>query len=202
MQSIYELMSQPVFTLASASQRRRDLLNQLGLAYRIFPAEIDETPYVSEDPCDYVRRMAMSKAATVWKQFSDLPVLAADTICLLDNEILGKPGSLSAARGMLEKLSGRIHTVITAVSIYNHKHQQQISKSQVYFRSLSNFEIECYCQTQEPMGKAGSYAIQGYAAAIIKTITGSYSGIVGLPLFETAELLSQIGISVIPVKSQ
>ncbi len=190
-------MTKADFILASSSPRRRELLNQLGLVYRVLPISIDETPRLNEDPFQYCKRMAMTKAKKGWEQSNQIPVLAADTICVLDQEILGKPDSMIAAQEMLGKLSGRTHTVITAVSLYNKQHHQQISKSQVSFKTLSIEEIRNYCHTQEPMGKAGSYAIQGHAAIFITTISGSYSGIVGLPLFETAELLKQIDIPIL-----
>lgn len=194
-------MAEAQFVLASASPRRRELLDPLGYAYTVMPVDIDETPASNEDPDNYVKRMATNKASAGWTCSDKLPVLAADTICVLDQQILGKPESLQAAEAMLGKLSGCKHTVITAVSLYNGQHRQILSKSQVSFKPLSMIEIQLYCQTHEPMGKAGSYAIQGYAAAFISEISGSYSGIVGLPLFETAELLSQIKIPVFPTKS-
>ncbi|MEE9423880.1 MAG: Maf family protein [Methylococcales bacterium] len=193
-------MADEQFILASASPRRRDLLNQLGLSFTVVAVDIDETPDHGEIPDNYVRRMATNKALAGWECADQLPVLAADTICVLDQQILGKPESLQAAEAMLGKLSGSKHTVITAVSLYNEQHQQIISKSQVSFKPLSMIEIQNYCQTHEPMGKAGSYAIQGYAAAFISNISGSYSNIVGLPLFETAELLKQIDIHIFPAK--
>jgi septum formation protein len=190
------------FILASSSPRRQELLNQLGLAYTVLPVDIDETPEHGEHPDTYVTRMARLKAMAGSENASNLPILAADTICVLDQQILGKPQSHLLAEQMLGKLSGRTHTVITAVSLYNGQHQQITSRSQVSFRPLSTTEIRQYCQTNEPMGKAGSYAIQGYAAAFISSISGSYSNIVGLPLFETAELLKQLNIQVFPAKLQ
>ncbi len=194
-------MPEAQFILASASPRRRELLDQLGYLYAVLPVDIDETPASNEDPDNYVKRMATNKARAGWACSDKLPVLAADTICVLDQQIFGKPESLQVAEAMLGKLSGCKHAVITAVSLYNGQHRQILSNSQVSFKPLSMIEIQRYCQTQEPMGKAGSYAIQGYAAAFISEISGSYSGIVGLPLFETAELLSQINIPVFPSKS-
>lgn len=190
------------FILASSSPRRQELLNQLGLAYTVLPVDIDETPEHGEDPDTYVTRMARLKAMADSENTNHLPILAADTICVLDQQILGKPQSHLLAEQMLGKLSGRTHTVITAVSLYNGQHQQITSRSQVSFRPLNTTEIQQYCQTNEPMGKAGSYAIQGYAAAFISNISGSYSNIVGLPLFETAELLKQLNIQVFPAKLQ
>ncbi len=193
-------MADALFILASASPRRRELLHQLGLSFSVCAVDIDETPDQGETPDYYVKRMATNKALAGWKYADNLPVLAADTICVLDQQILGKPESPQAAEAMLGKLSGSKHTVITAVSLYNGQHRQIVSKSQVSFKPISMTEIQDYVQTNEPMGKAGSYAIQGYAAAFISTISGSYSGIVGLPLFETAELLRQIDIHVFPSK--
>lgn len=193
-------MTDTQFILASTSPRRRDLLNQLGYTFTVVAVDIDETPDLAETPDHYVKRMATNKAQAGWAYSDKLPVLAADTICVLDQQILGKPESLQVAEAMLGQLSGSKHTVITAVSLYNEQHQQIISTSQVRFKPLSMIEIQNYCQTHEPMGKAGSYAIQGYAAAFISNISGSYSNIVGLPLFETAELLKQIDIHVFPAK--
>jgi len=195
-------MAKPQVILASASPRRRELLDQLGIIYQVLPVDISETPLHMENPDDYTRRLSTNKAMKAWERSSELPVLAADTICVLENQILGKPESLLAAQQMLARLSGKTHTVITAVSLYNGQHYQRISHSKVCFKSLSSTEITHYCQTQEPLGKAGSYAIQGYAAAFIKSISGSYSGVVGLPLYETATLLNQIGIPTIPEISQ
>jgi septum formation protein len=188
--------------LASGSPRRTELLNQLGFNFKVFAADIDETPDDNEDPYQYVKRMAMNKAVAGWAHSRQLPVLAADTICVFDRQILGKPESLAAAEQMLAKLSGQTHTVMTAVSLYNGQHRQIISTSQVSFKVLNSIEIQQYCQTKEPMGKAGSYAIQGYAACFISYISGSYTNIVGLPLFETTALLQQINISVFPIKPQ
>lgn len=183
-------MSTAQFILASGSPRRRELLDQIGFSYVIQPSNIDETIHPDEDPLDYVKRMAQSKANQSQHQDS-LPILAADTICMIDGLILGKPDSIDKARQMLAQLSVRTHTVITAVSLFNHCHQQTLSMSKVTFKSLSTDEIDAYCQTGEPLDKAGAYAIQGQAGAFVQTITGSYSGIVGLPLFETTELLKQ-----------
>lgn len=191
-------MTDSQFILASSSPRRQELLNQLGLTYTVLPVDIDETPEHGEDPDTYVTRMARLKAMAGSEYANNLPILAADTICVLDQQILGKPQSHLLAEQMLGKLSGRTHTVITAVSLYNDQHQQITSRSQVSFKPLNTIEIQQYCQTNEPMGKAGSYAIQGYAAAFISNISGSYSNIVGLPLFETTELLKQLNIQVFP----
>jgi septum formation protein len=193
-------MADAQFILASTSPRRRELLDQLGYSYTVLPVDIDETPAANENPDTYVKRMATNKVRAGWECSDKLPVLAADTICVLDQQILGKPESLHAAEVMLGKLSGCKHTVITVVSLYNGQHQQIVSKNQVSFKPLSMIEIQRYCQTHEPLGKAGSYAIQGYAAAFISEISGSYSGIVGLPLFETAELLKQVDIHIFSTK--
>ncbi|MCH9697954.1 MAG: Maf family protein [Gammaproteobacteria bacterium] len=183
-------MSTAQFILASGSPRRRELLDQIGFSYSVQPSDIDESIRSGEDPVDYVKRMARSKAMQNQHQDS-FPVLAADTICVIDGLILGKPDSIDNARQMLAQLSARTHTVITAVSLYQTHHQQTLSMSEVTFKPLIPSEIDAYCQTGEPSDKAGAYAIQGQAGAFIQTIKGSYSGIVGLPLYETTELLKQ-----------
>lgn len=183
-------MSTPQFILASGSPRRRELLDQIGFSYSVQPSDIDESIHSGEDPLDYVKRMAKTKAMQNRQQGS-LPILAADTICVIDGLILGKPDSIDNARQMLAQLSARTHTVITTVSLYQIHHQQTLSMSEVTFKALSPSEIDSYCQTREPLDKAGSYAIQGQAGAFIQNIKGSYSGIVGLPLYETTELLKQ-----------
>ncbi|MBC8026544.1 MAG: septum formation inhibitor Maf [Steroidobacteraceae bacterium] len=188
----------PVLRLASASPRRRQLLELIGVPHVVTPADIDETPRVAEPPAEYVMRLAREKAETVWSRHVDLPVLAADTTVVVDGEILGKPESEADAHYMLEKLSGREHVVHTGVAICAPERQHHIrhSHTSVCFAPLSRAEISAYWLSGEPRGKAGAYAIQGLGAVFVTGISGSYTGVMGLPLFETAELLRAAGIAV------
>jgi septum formation protein len=188
---------EPVLRLASASPRRRQLLELIGVPHVVTPADIDETPLAGEPPNDYVLRLAREKAEAVWERHQDLPVLAADTTVVVDDEILGKPESEEDAHYMLGRLSGRDHQVHTAVALWTGEHPQLFHTStQVCFRTLSREEIHAYWESGEPQGKAGAYAIQGLGAVFITGISGTYTGVMGLPLFETAHLLKQAGIAV------
>ena len=187
----------PVLRLASASPRRRQLLELIGVPHVVTPADIDETPKPQEPPNDYVLRLAREKAEAVWALHADLPVLAADTTVVIDDEILGKPESEGEAHSMLGKLSGRDHMVHTAVALWSDEHQMLFHTStQVCFAPLSREEIQAYWDSGEPRGKAGAYAIQGLGAVFVTGISGTYTGVMGLPLFETAHLLRQAGIAV------
>ena len=184
--------------LASASPRRSELLRQIGIEHIILSADIDETPLFDESPMAYVERVAAEKSLACQQQFSThLPVLSADTSVICDNEIIGKPEDLEHAIAILSKLSGRTHQVFSAVSFRGNQHWQAISISEVSFRQLTRDEIIAYWNTGEPCDKAGAYAIQGLASTFINAISGSFSGIMGLPLFETAQLLARQGIRVI-----
>lgn len=186
--------SSPCLLLASASPRRRELLNQLGIAHEVRPADIHEAPGPSETPERYVCRVAAEKSAAVWSRYG-LPVLAADTEVVLDGEILGKPRDFAHAADLLGRLSGREHRVLSAVSLRHADHHwQALSESRVRFRPLAPEEIAAYWASGEPEGKAGAYAIQGLGAVFVERIEGSYSGVMGLPLYETARLLRQVGI--------
>ena len=184
--------------LASGSPRRRDLLQQIGVSFQVIGIELDETARADEAPVAYVSRLAEAKAAAGWQRSRDLgnaPVLAADTAVVLDGRILGKPGNMKDAIGMLLELSSRTHEVLTAVAVRTASGTQlKISRSMVTFRSIDAAEARDYWETGEPRDKAGAYAIQGYAAVFIADLKGSYSGVMGLPLFETAELLQKAGI--------
>lgn len=192
--------SNPLIYLASASPRRSALLTQIGVAHRIMPVDLDETRQVPESPADYVVRLACAKAEALWRGLAErerLPVLGADTTVALDDTILGKPANRAEGLAMLRRLSGRTHHVYTGVALrHAHGIDSKLSVSEVTFRTLSATEIEAYWSTGEPADKAGGYAVQGRAAVFIERIGGSYSGIVGLPLFETAELLARVGFSV------
>ena len=187
--------------LASASPRRKELLDQIGVSYIVHPVDIDETPKNREMALDYVCRVAAEKSAVCISEVRHLlPVLAADTSVVIDGQILGKPKNREHAMAMLNQLSGRMHSVYSAVSLRTqgeNKHFQAVSKTEVKFRKISSEEIQSYWDTGEPEGKAGAYAIQGLASVFVESIKGSFTGVVGLPLFETAELLSKQGIKII-----
>lgn len=177
--------------LASRSPRRRELLTQIGIDFEIVDIDIDENWDGYEKPEDYVRRIASEKAQagkTLLK--NNLPILAADTAVVLDGHILGKAENRNDAIAMLNKLSGKTHHVLSAVCVINSEEQTKINISKVTFKSLSKQEIDDYCNSDEPIGKAGGYAIQGKAAIFIERLEGSYSGVMGLPLFETQQLLN------------
>lgn len=188
--------------LASASPRRRELLDQINVSYRVLPISVDETPGSGELPTDYVCRLAAEKSAAGMAQqrldglpqADTLPVLAADTTVVLSQQIFGKPKNCDEAAAMLRQLSGRTHQVLSAVSLRGLQHGLALSVTEVTFRPLTTAEIVAYCQSGEPLDKAGSYAIQGLGSIFVASIRGSYSGVMGLPLFETAELLSRQGI--------
>ena len=187
----------PVLRLASASPRRRQLLDLIGVPHVITPADIDETPHASEPPDEYVMRLAREKAEAIWALHQDLPVLAADTTVVVDQEILGKPESEADAAAMLGKLSGREHLVHTGVALRTGPSVKVgISTTQVWFESLTPAQIHAYWASGEPQGKAGAYAIQGLGAVFVSNIAGSYTGVMGLPLFETAQMLRHAGIPV------
>jgi len=193
-----------MLVLASASPRRKELLSLLVKKFDILPADIDETPYDQEKAEDYVVRMALEKAtasANKYKQQLNANInaifLASDTSVVVDGEILGKPTSLNDSKNMLRLLSGRSHQVLTSICLCNFNHEHVATKcivSDVLFRAISDVEIGQYWKTGEPKDKAGSYGIQGLGSVFVQSITGSYSAVVGLPLFETAQLLAQFGI--------
>lgn len=188
----------PQLILASASPRRSELLTQIGIRHLIKAVDIDETPLPDELPLAYVERVAAEKSALCHSLLKDdLPVLAADTTVVCEDRILGKPVNLQQALEMLSLLSGRSHQVYTAVSLRGMEHWQAVSVNEVKFRPLSQAEIIAYWHTGEPCDKAGAYAIQGLASIFIESISGSFSGVMGLPLFETAQLLAKQGITVI-----
>jgi septum formation protein len=196
--------------LASRSPRRRDLLKQIGLPYELLllredlrrGPDIDETSLPDESPGVYVLRMAQEKAAMAVRQIAyrrlpQKPVLAADTTVVFDGQIVGKPDDAEHAARILRALSGREHQVLTAVALaLRDQVETQISVSSVWFREISDADIRRYCSSGEPLDKAGAYGIQGRAGAFVTRITGSYSGIMGLPLAETVELLQKFDIAV------
>ena len=184
--------------LASGSPRRRELLQQIGVSFRVIDANLDETAIQGESPLAYVSRLAQAKAMAGWERSRDsggAPVLAADTAVVLDGRILGKPAGMNDAIAMLLQLSGRAHEVLTAVAMRTAAGiEVKVSHSMVTFRPVDSSEASAYWETGEPTDKAGAYAIQGYAAIFISDLKGSYSGVMGLPLFETAALLKAAGV--------
>jgi septum formation protein len=183
--------------LASASPRRRDLLDQLGLTFTVETADIDETPYLAEDPVAYVKRLAEHKAAAVFARHTHrdrLIVLGADTTVVVDRQILGKPADEADAARMLRLLSGRTHQVVTGVALVTATAAPLIEAevTQVEFNPLTPAQIDAYIASAEPMGKAGSYAIQGRAARFIPRIDGCYFNVVGLPLARVSAMLAQL----------
>ncbi len=184
--------------LASASPRRAELLRQIGVKFQVRPSDIPETVRPGEPPADYVLRLARDKAAAVWNGLGGAepaPVLAADTAVVLDGQVLGKPDTAAAARAMLDALSGRVHSVLTAVAVqFEARSERLLSSSEVTFRTLNEAEKQAYCATDEPYDKAGGYGIQGLAAVFVRHLSGSYSAVMGLPLFETATLLQRFGL--------
>jgi septum formation protein len=182
--------------LASASPRRRALLSQIGVPHTVYPADIDEAVLPAESPEAYVQRMARAKAVAVQAQRPALAVLAADTTVVVDGQICGKPHDEAAGVAMLQRLSGRDHQVLTAVALAaGAQVALRLSRSEVRFRALTTAECCAYWRSGEPCDKAGGYAIQGLGAVFVETLCGSYSGVMGLPLFETAQLLSAAGIA-------
>ena len=189
--------------LASASARREELLSQIGVRFTVRSQDIDESIRSGELANDYVTRMAQEKAGSalnalrVNEDSSDAVVLAADTSVVCDADVLGKPANEADAVGMLRLLSGREHRVLSAVTLATQVNQRSVlSESRVRFREISIDEAQQYHRSGEPMGKAGGYAIQGYAAVFVEQLIGSYSGVMGLPLFETAQLLAEFSVPV------
>jgi septum formation protein len=188
--------------LASASPRRGELLEQLGIEYQLLAVNVDETPYAGEVAEDYVQRLALAKAEAGWQLVrqgqSSMPVLAADTTVVVDGQIIGKPPNRVEGLAMLQTLSGRCHQVFTAVALVAERTWTALSTSKVCFRELTPEECQTYWLTGEPADKAGAYAIQGLAAQFISHLSGSYSGVMGLPLYETAQILAAAGIDILP----
>ncbi len=181
--------------LASRSPRRRELLHQIGVPHEAVQADIDETPLAGEAPAEYVIRMALEKARTGRESARPgRPVLAADTAVVVDDEILGKPADREDFLAMMERLSNRSHKVLSGVALLNGEAHSRLSVSRVTFRAVSRHEAEEYWTSGEPADKAGGYGIQGVGAMFISRLEGSYSGVMGLPLYETAELLRLAGM--------
>lgn len=183
------------FVLASGSPRRAELLARAGLHFEIRATDVDESAHPGETPAALVRRLARSKARAGVAHAAGRPVLGADTIVVLDGELLGKPGDEREARSMLGRLAGREHTVITAVAVaQGERLDDRIVVTAVTMRAIDEEEITRYCASEEPYDKAGGYGIQGRAAAFISRVDGSYTGVMGLPMFETLSLLAGAGV--------
>lgn len=184
--------------LASASPRRAQLLQQIGVRFTVQPADINEIQHLGESVALYVQRMARAKAETVAQKqcAGDLPVLGADTTVVLDNKVFPKPADKAAAIATLRALSGRSHRVLSAIAVVAEgRTELRLSETSVRFRNIKEQEYERYWSTGEPQGKAGAYAIQGLGAVFVEGITGSYSGVVGLPLMQTFELFERFNIA-------
>jgi len=186
---------QSQFILASASPRRKELLSQAGFVLDIMPAEIDEPPKLNEAPYDYVLRLSLEKARKVK---GEVPVLGADTVVSINGLLLGKPENTAAAFSMLKRLVGKSHLVHTGVSVVSSSHEQSVvTATEVKFKNISDEELNIYISTGEPFDKAGGHGIQGKGGFLVDSISGSYSGVVGLPVEETVELLKRFTIEVI-----
>lgn len=183
--------------LASKSPRRRYLLSQAGLKFKVVPSDFDEESVVLEDPAEYCKTLSRSKAEDVARRFPDSWVIGADTIVLIDGRVLGKPADQAAARSMLKHLSGQTHQVYTGFTICSPNCDDSFTdvvSTDVTFKVLSDDEIEWYIHTDEPFDKAGAYAIQGLGTFLVKRVNGSYTNVVGLPVCEVVEYLIARGV--------
>lgn len=191
-------MAKNFIYLASASPRRRELLKQIGVPFQVLASGISEIRRDRETPEAYVARMAGDKADDVWQRVAarePAPVLAADTAVVVDDEVFGKPADESEALAMLARLSGRSHTVLTAVALrWQSDRDGHLSRSEVRFRATTELERKAYCLTGESYDKAGGYAIQGLGGLFVEYLAGSYSAVMGLPLLETASLLKRFDL--------
>lgn len=190
--------------MASASPRREKLLRQLGVNFVTEPQDIVEEKRIDESPEKFVKRMAEEKASSALdkRKENDIVVLASDTIVVCDERVLGKPKDKSDGIKMLLTLSNKTHRVLSAITVANAlRYKSTVSDTSVLFRKISEIEAEYYWDSGEPEGKAGGYAIQGCGAVFVQSINGSYSGVMGLPLFQTAQLLSEFGIHFLQLAS-
>jgi septum formation protein len=187
----------PKIILASSSPRRKELLAKLGIEFEVISPLVDEVPLKDESPTDFALRVSTEKPLSVARGLeSDFVVIGADTIVVVDDEILGKPSNIEEAKHMLEKISGREHQVITAFSIVKPKKEilhRETAESRVRIKTLAPWEIEGYIKTGEPMDKAGAYGAQGVGAFLIEEIKGSYTNVVGLPLSQLVDALTKLG---------
>ncbi len=196
-------MAAPTLYLASASPRRRELLAQIGVQCRVLPVDLDESPAPGEAPEAYVRRVALDKARAALMLLARVDgslILAADTAVVVGTRVLGKPRDAGDAAAMLRRLAGREHRVLSGVALIGPGpvERSAVSESRVRMRPIAEAEIAAYWATGEPVDKAGGYAIQGRAAVFVEALSGSYSGVMGLPLFETAALLAAAGLVPLP----
>lgn len=185
----------PKVVLASASPRRRELLTLVGIEHVVVPSHLDETMHPGEQPGPHARRLAVEKATAVAASHRDAVVIGADTVVVLDGGVLGKPPTPEVAREMMHALSGRTHTVITAVAVsYGGRTSEGAEEVAVTFRKLSDDEIDAYVATREGMDKAGAYGIQGFGATIVERIDGDFFAVMGLPLVRLIVLLREVGL--------
>jgi len=187
----------PFLILASKSARRRYLLKQAGISFSVIPSGFDESSVSVSSPEKYVRILAESKAKDISDQYPESWVIGADTVVVINGKILGKPSSRTEARSMLKSLSGQTHEVVTGYCICCAAKGRRFSetiKTEVLFKNLSEDEIEWYIHTKEPFDKAGAYAIQGLGTFLVKSVNGSYTNVVGLPVCEVIEFLIKEGL--------
>jgi len=186
----------PPLVLASASPRRRELLEAAGFAFDVAAADVDETPHAGETARAYVARLAEAKASVVLAARPEALVLGADTTVVVDGGILGKPGDADEAAAMLARLQGRAHEVLTGVALLGrHWQRVAVASTAVWFAPMSPAEIAAYVATGEPMDKAGAYGIQGWAARYVTRIDGSYSNVVGLPVALVQAMLGEYPVA-------
>ena len=188
-------MTAPRIVLASSSPRRRELLALIGIAHTVLPADIDESVFPGEDPRAHAERLARGKATVVAEREPNAVIIAADTIVVVDGDILGKPRDAAGAAVMLRRLSGRAHVVFTAVAVARAGQVASgVEAVDVWFRELSDDEIHRYIATREPMDKAGAYGIQGYGATVVDRIDGDYFAVMGLALGRMVRLMASLGV--------
>ena len=188
-------MTTPAVILASQSPRRRELLTLVGIPHVVRPADIDEAYFAGEEPAAHAERLALEKARVVARGEPDAVVIGSDTIVVLDGDVLGKPRDELHAAAMLARLSGRRHTVMTAVAVrWRGAERSAVERVEVTFAPLSAAQISAYVATGEPMDKAGAYGIQGYGATIVERVDGDYFAVMGLPLHRLVLLLRELGL--------
>ncbi|MFP4147170.1 MAG: Maf family protein [Halorhodospira sp.] len=186
---------EPYIILASRSPRRQELIERIGVGYEVLPVEVDETPEPGEGAEMFVLRLALEKARRGYAAAERrAPTLGADTAVVLEGEILGKPADEADGMAMLERLSGQSHRVVTGVALVDDREATRLSVSQVTLRETTTYERSRYWRSGEPMDKAGAYAIQGRGGVFVEHIEGSYTGVMGLPLYETTLLLDQLDV--------
>ncbi|MGP0592855.1 Maf family protein [Nitrospira sp. T9] len=197
-------MPDPHLILASSSPRRKELLTLLGLRFEIISPSINEEVLGQESPANHVRRLALKKAESVANHYPDSLVIGSDTVIELDGQILGKPANLEDAHHMLTSLRGRCHLVHTGLALVaraNERREMYVETVKVWIKDFSDTDLQTYLKTQDSLGKAGAYSIQGEGAFLIKKIEGDYPTVVGLPLGKLAQLLEQVGVD-LPVKTE